>query len=220
MAKDRRDATSEESITKQTHAYILKRPSLRECLGRGLLNHSALAREICDELGIDRFDGVLAATKRLGARLSKVRQDVNIDKLMRDIQVRVTNRLAIVVVEAPQNFEKLNALQRQVRKSRGRFNIIDGDEFVTLLFSQQHLDSVKATVGNSIKSAVTDLAQVNLIFDKRIETTPGVVSHVYGLLAFHGINVREEMSCWTDIILVVDERDLSRTLLALESVSA
>lgn len=208
-----------ESITRRAQSYIFKRPSLRECLARGLINHSALARQICDELKIEQFDGVLAAIKRFGNRLSLGAQDQNVMKLLRDVQIRVSNRLAIAVASAPPNFEKLFLLQRRIRKERRRFNMIDGDDFITLLFSQQYVADVEACVGNSLKSMVSNLAQINLVFDARIETTPGVVAQLYGVLAYHGINVREEMSCWTDVILVVDERDLARTLAVFESIS-
>jgi aspartokinase len=58
-----------------------------------------------------------------------------------------------------------------------------------------------------------------MTFDERLETTPGVVSFIYGLLAEHGINVVEEMSCWTELMLVVAEEDAARTIRLLNSIS-
>jgi aspartokinase len=62
----------------------------------------------------------------------------------------------------------------------------------------------------------TGLALVSLLFDKRLETTSGVVAHVYGLLAERGVNVLEEMSCWTELLMVIEERDLASTLECLK----
>ena len=55
-----------------------------------------------------------------------------------------------------------------------------------------------------------------MIFSKNIETTPGVISHIYTLLGANGINILEEMSCWTDVMLIVSEKDavLAAQLLA------
>ena len=63
------------------------------------------------------------------------------------------------------------------------------------------------------------MAQITLIFDERIETTPGVVSFVYSLLASNAVNIREEMSCWTDLLLLLDERDAARAMEVLGMLS-
>ena len=51
-----------------------------------------------------------------------------------------------------------------------------------------------------------------MIFDEKIETTAGVVSYIYSLLSEKGINIYEEMSCWTDLMIVIDENDLGKTM--------
>ena len=41
-----------------------------------------------------------------------------------------------------------------------------------------------------------------------MEKVPGVVSYIYSLLGDHGVNVVETMSCWTDTIVVVSEKEI------------
>ena len=202
----------EKSITQITRSYILGRPSIRDCLSRGLVNHSALARQICNEMGIESFDAVLAAAKRFRISPDHDTLSDRVRSLLASAQLRVTNQIAVVVVETPRDFERLLALQRDVRRARGRFNLIDGDEVVTLIVSQQHLGQIRVALRHSIQHVSAGLAQINLLFDREIETTPGVVAFVYGLLAFHGVNVLEEMSCWTDLIVVIDEKDIPRAM--------
>jgi len=50
--------------------------------------------------------------------------------------------------------------------------------------------------------------QISMLLSEEVEIVPGVVAYVYGLLAEHGINLREEMSCWTDLMLVIEQKDL------------
>jgi hypothetical protein len=52
------------SITKQAEAYISEHPSIKDSLIKGLINYSALSREICEHLRTDRFDAVLIACRR------------------------------------------------------------------------------------------------------------------------------------------------------------
>ncbi|MBN8548930.1 MAG: hypothetical protein J0M12_06420 [Deltaproteobacteria bacterium] len=201
----------QRNITQETRTYIWNHPSVRDCLARGLINHSALARQICDELAIKSFDAVLAAAKRVTAPNPQPLEK-QIKRLINEAQVSVTNKIAVVVISPPQDFERVLLLQKNIRRARGRFNMIDGGEVVTIVLSEQHLGTVRASLKNFIRAVVTGLAQIHIIFDERIETTPGVVAHFYGLLAHHGVNVREEMSCWTDLILIVDERDVAKAL--------
>lgn len=203
--------TRNRNITKETRSYVLQHPSIRDCLAMGMLNHSALARKICSDLNIKSFDAVLAAVKRVSFRGTDSTLDSRIRHMVRGAQVRVTNKIAVVVVE-PGNFENILMLQKSVRKARGRFNMVDGDEVITLIISEQHLGLVRLTLKNTIRSVTENLSQINLVFDERLETTPGVVAYFYGLLAFNGINIREELSCWTDLILVVDDKDVPRVL--------
>ena len=153
-----------KSSTFETRSYILQHPSIRDCLSLGLINHSALARKICNERAIDKFDAVLAATKRFAAKANDRSSGEKISRLIEDAQVRVTNKIAVVVVNQAKDFEKLLSLQRAIRQARGRCNLIDGDEVITLIVSEQHLGLIKATLKNSVKTIVQGLAQINLIF--------------------------------------------------------
>ncbi|HDO19617.1 MAG TPA: hypothetical protein ENG74_02695 [Thermoplasmatales archaeon] len=56
------------------------------------------------------------------------------------------------------------------------------------------------------------LALIIIRSPKDIENTPGVLSYIYSLFAENGINIVETMSCWTDTILVVDEKDVARVM--------
>ena len=47
---------------------------------------------------------------------------------------------------------------------------------------------------------------------KQIETTSGVISYLYSLLGENNINILETLSCWTDTIFLVEEKDLSRVM--------
>ena len=50
---------------------------------------------------------------------------------------------------------------------------------------------------------------------KQIETTAGVISYLYSLLGENDINVYETLSCWTDTIFLIDEKDLSKVMALL-----
>ena len=60
-----------------------------------------------------------------------------------------------------------------------------------------------------------ELALVIIASPEEIEETPGVFSYVASLLSDRGINVLEAMSCWSETLFVVSEKDIAKVLEAL-----
>jgi len=208
------------SITRLTQRYISERPSVRDCLKRGLINYSALTREICKEVGMSRFDAVLIACRRYYQRLKdKESLETKVRALLKTTKMRTRNRIVVAIVEKPRDFERLHRLQKVVRQERGDFNLIEGDQAVVVITNTEYVEEIRDAFKGRIKKLTTDLVQISMTFDERLETTPGVVSFIYGLLAEHGINVVEEMSCWTELMLVVAEEDAARSIRLLNAIS-
>jgi hypothetical protein len=206
------------SVTKQVQAYVMRRPSLRDCLGQGLVNHSAVAREICAELGIHQFDAVVAALRRLGLRTRETsgRFERAILRLLRKSTVKVVGNLAALVFDTPKDLESLWNLQKKVRKQRGEFTMLEGEDASVVIFNETYAREVKECVRTRVRKFTDGLALITLICDERLEETPGVTAFVYGRLAASGINILEERSCWTDLSFVVSQKDLARTLELLD----
>lgn len=204
------------SATRAAQRYIAEHPSVKDCLRRGLINYSALSREICARYNLSKFDAVLVACRRQFERVQEqVSQEKKILALVQKAKIRLKNKIAVAIVEKPRDFERLYALQKEIKADRGDFNLIEGEEVVTLICSSDYLAEIKEALRARLLRVMTNLAQISMIFSEKIETTPGVVSFIYGLLADNGINVREEMSCWTDLMIIIDEEDAARAMRVL-----
>lgn len=204
------------NISEQTNRYIAERPSVKECMRRGLVNYSALAREICDHLGSSQFDAVLVACRRY---LQRIRNQASSEKriidLVRRARVRLRNKIAVAIIEKPRDYERLYRLQRDIKLARGDFNLVEGEDSLTLITNTEYLGVIREAFKGRIRKITEDQVQITMLFDEKIETTAGVVAFIYSLLAEHGINVREEMSCWTEVMLVLDELDAARAMRVL-----
>jgi hypothetical protein len=62
------------SSAAKVELYISKKPYLKEALAAGVVNHSALARKICNEEDLDSVDAVKAAISRYDDHISEVRE--------------------------------------------------------------------------------------------------------------------------------------------------
>lgn len=197
-----------DSVTQLTQRYLQLNPNVRYCLTRGLINYSALARDICKQIGEEKFDAVVAACRRYKAKSRGVdERERSIARLIKNARVRMKNKISVVIIDKPRDFEPVFVMQRRVRKERGTFQFIEGEEALTLIIESQELEQIRSAFSGRIKRVTNGLTQILMIFNKNIETTPGVVSHIFALLGANGINIVEEMSCWTDVMLVVSEKE-------------
>jgi hypothetical protein len=206
-----------------TQHFISEHPSIKDCLRRGLVNYSALARLICETLGTDRFDAVLMACRRQHAMIKdQMTQEKKVRALLKRAKIRLRNKMMVAIVEKPTDFERVYDLQKRIKRDRGDFHLIEGEEVLTLISNSDYVSDLKEAFRGKIKKVTEDLAQLTMVFDEKIETTPGVVSFIYGLLADNSINVWEEMSCWTDLMVIIEEKDAARAMhvLSLDTVAA
>ncbi|NTV23224.1 MAG: hypothetical protein HGA85_02505 [Nanoarchaeota archaeon] len=208
------------NITKLVWAYIAERPSIRDCMKKGLVNHSELARQICEHHKMDKFDACLIACRRYAEKEApKIDNENSIRDLMKTSKLRVRNKIMVAIIEKPRDMESVLVFEKNIRKKRGDINIIEGEDVVTVITNETYSDEVKEYFKSRVIRVTKGLAQVNMVFDERIESTSGVVSHVYSLLSEYGINILEEMSCWTDLMLIIDEKDLAKSVNCLSQTS-
>lgn len=207
---------SRMNISELTNRYISERPSIKDCLRRGLINYSALAREICEHSGNNKFDAVLVACRRYLRRIrSQASHEKRITDLVRRARVRMRNKISVAIIEKPRDFERLYRLQRDVKVARGDFHLVEGEDSLTLITNTEYLPVIREAFKGRIRKITEEQVQITMIFDEKIEITSGVVAFIYSLLAENGINVREEMSCWTDVMMVIDEIDAARAMRVL-----
>ena len=206
------------NVSKLTQEYVREHPSVADCLAKGLINYSALARQICDERDLKAFDAVLVACRRqhsrMKGRLSHERKD---SQLIRSAKVRVTTKMIVSFIEKARTLDRALALHRHVREDRGEFNLIEGEEVFTIVTNIDYLPKLRESFEGRVKRVSKGLAQISMLFDESLETVSGVVATLYRLFAENDINIREEMSCWTEVMVVIEEKDIGRAMQALSN---
>ena len=206
------------NASKITQSYIRNHPSVRDAIIDGFINYSALARAICAEHKLDSFDAVQIACRRYGERIKKVgSNERKIIQLVKTSRLSMRSKMLVATVTKPKSFEQLDKLQNEIRKSRGNFNLIEGESAVTVITNSEFEPELRRILRGKIKRVSSGLAQVTMIFNADIEKVPGVVSYIYSLLYKNDINICEEMSCWTDLMFMINEEDLSKVATLLGS---
>jgi hypothetical protein len=195
-----------------TRDYIKTRPVLRKILLSGLINHSALARKIMEEEGQTNEEAVTAALRRLVQELEKEAEgrDEAVNELISDSSLNMKNKIAAITAKGEWLvLARLEKLFKGLLGQRVLLQVILGTEGLTIITEEKMVDDIVTALGSEhVIKVRKGLAEVAVRCPPRIEDTPGVVTHMSDLLSQRGINVVEMVSCYTDIIFIVDEKDI------------
>ncbi|MEM4368199.1 MAG: ACT domain-containing protein, partial [Candidatus Anstonellales archaeon] len=201
-----------KSIAKQTETYVYESPDIKNCLKKGLINYSALSRRICKDLGIKNFQAVLIALQRIQRKDNMIDSSNDIMDLIKNSKTIIRTKIMVAIVQKPRNFLPIQHLQTHIKSKNEDFNIIEGEETYTLITNMKYSQLIKEKLKHWLIKTNENFVKVCFVFDEKIETTPGVVSYIYSMLAEHGVNIIEEMSCWKDLFIIIKEEDLPKVL--------
>ena len=204
------------SITKLTENYILEHPSIKDCLKNGLINYSSLSRQIASELKLDlkkNFDAILIACRRFKRKLKKEEVHENkILKILKESKIEIKNKIIAVVLEKDIFFENLIYLEKEIKKKKEIFRVIESASGITLITTEDFLDLIKKYFKNKIILENKNLAEITIKSPKEIEITPGTYAYLCSLFGENNINIVETLSCWTDTIFLIKEDDVGKTM--------
>ena len=177
------------SISKQVKFYIERKPYILEAIEQGIINYSALSREICKELKLKNNDAVKVALIRNCEKIreKKKKGQKKAIKILRNANFSIKNKIAAL---HHSTFVDIKAIAYSKTPSGYMF-------FVNENTAQD----------TNFKKIDYDLAILHIKSDKEIENTPGAIAFILSSLASERINVSHVMGCREDTFLVLKEHD-------------
>ncbi len=205
------------NITKATNQYISERPSIKDCIKKGLVNYSALSRQVSKETGIKNFEAIVIACRRYAYSMKKEQASENqIKSILKASKISVKNKRLAAVIERGAYIHSISELEKEVKKSKETLHIIEGENATTLITSEDFVDLIKKQFKNEIIKINMNLCEIGVKSPREIENVPGVVAYLYSLFGERGINVVESMSCWTDTLFLIRENDIQVAISVLK----
>jgi sulfur transfer complex TusBCD TusB component (DsrH family) len=198
-------------VAKDVRDYIAGHPSVADALKMDIVNYSALARKICKELGIRQEEAVLAACRRYPVEKLRGYNEDAVRRMLQRSRVQTRTKVAtITVVEGMDVLQRLgdvveelldeNRECRLIQVSQGTVIIVD-DDSVTRVTKKLRSEHIIGVTRGLVEIAVTS--------PETIEKTRGLLAFLSGALASRGINIVEEMSCYTDTIFILERKDMT-----------
>lgn len=203
------------NITKAVEEYVDFSPSIKDCLKEQVINYSDLSRKIIKETSLKQsdFDAILVALRRYTKKINALPSfEKRIQKVLSQSKLTITNRVGVIVLEKHIYSDDLLALEKKIKKARDVFYAIEGSGVITIITSEYYLEEIRKTFRANMIKDWNHLALIVISSPEDIEEIPGVYAHLASLLSQKGINVYETMSCWSETLFVVAEKDISRSI--------
>jgi len=179
-----------KSVAQRVRETIQTRPSILDALSMKIVNYSALARILQEELGEGSLEAVKAAIIRVADEISTDRglREEAVQGILKASKVRLQDKIGVVI--------------STVR--------LDIPHIVTAHLTDQYVYIVDQTI---IKEPLPDHVQFQknlvaliLLSPERVEETPGFVAFITQQLASRNINIVEFISCSTNTIIILEAR--------------
>lgn len=190
-----------QSIAQKVRETIQMRPSLLDALNMKIVNYSALARYLQEEIGEGSLEAVKAAVIRVADEISSNRylREQAVLSILKDSKVRLQDKIGVVI--------------SSIR--------LDIPHIVTAHLTDQYVYVVDQTImKNQLPERVQfqkNLVALILLSPSLVEETPGFVAFITQLLASHNINIVEFISCSTNTIIILDSKQALQAFSLLQN---
>jgi len=200
------------NITRMSEDFIKHLPFVKQALKSNLINYSKLARMISKEKQIDNFDAILIAIRRYSHKLQKSRFSLPVMKLLKGSKLSIRNKIVVIILEPDVTYQNIWQIEKEIEDKNETINIIRGANGITLVTTEDFLGKIEKIFKHSIIKISKGLVEIMIKTSSKVELTPGVMGYIYSLFGENNVNVLETMSCWTDTLFVIKEKDLAKTM--------
>jgi len=191
------------NITKFTKEYINQHLTIKDCLKRGLINYSSLARQISKKIGKESsFDAILVASRRYTSQLVFKDQEKDILDLLKKSKTKVRAELCRFVLHPHTN----------ISDHIIPVHFIKGNSGITIVTEDEDYDELRKIYGHNILDSRRGLAEVSIISSKQADETIGLINYLSGILASEDVNILTVLGSHKDDIFIIDQKDLSKVL--------
>ncbi len=209
------------TIPQVVEEIIVKEPFLVDLLTQGLINHSALARQIKPEI-----EEILYKPVQLGAiimalkRLKKSLRSKIVKKLPfsnPDMMVR-SNLMEVTVPTKTLGKKKhISHLHSIANEENLFFAITEGVVETTIITSRDLKEQLMTIINaDNVIAQYQQLSAITIKLNEETVTTPGAYYQILKFLAWENINVIEIVSTYTEVTIILDDRDVDRAFSVLK----
>jgi len=205
-------------------ADIVKQsPLLEEGLSRGLINVSALARDILPQVEQKTLKNVtegaiVMALKRLSTELTAQHHSAKVFQNMPDMMMR-SNLFELTVRNSPTLPAKQPSLAALVAsQNNSHFLTVTSGVFETTIVASEALRaSIEEILGDErIVNEIPNLSSITIRLNDAFLEVPGSIAQILKYIAWEGINIIEVVSTYLELTVILRQNHTERAFAALK----
>jgi len=211
------------TVSNAVDQIIKKKSFLEEAINSGIINLSALARQILPEVRKETFKevregAVLMALKRRPKTLASKFQVDSVLEKNHDLILR-SNLLEFTILNSSFSPEKHKKIIEAVENQNRNFlTITQGIFETTIIVSRELKDKVKAILEREkIIYQPDHLSSITIRLPEKNVLTPGVYYTILKFLAWERINVVEVVSTFSEFTIILESQEISRAFSILKN---
>ncbi len=209
----------ESSIASLVREIVINDAYTLECMKRGIINYSELAKRVLDEIAKRyKVKPSLAAVKMALIRLS-TKLENNYDDIMKIIAKSVLAvQDSVTLITVPR--EEIGKVWRTIASlgSKSRFiQVTQSLGAATVVIAEEDADEILNNV-NNVLEIIDKQSVIILVSPKEIVRTPGVVAFITGYLSNRGVNITQVISSYVDTLIVLNSEDAARAYSMLHNL--
>lgn len=212
------------SINDALRDIILGYPLVEEGLSKGIINYSAFAREIRPQIEKKLYKpvtegAIVMALKRISDKLiNRTSKKDNIN--LSDLTVR-SNLSEYTFLNSATLSERISELFNRIRSRKDSIcTLSEGIRETTFVISSElvgDLESILKTESLVVK--FQNLSTVTIRLPKEVVSIPGVYYQILKMLAWQNINIIEVLSAYTELTIVIDNKDIDKAFSILKNIN-
>lgn len=202
------------NINKRVWDYIDRSTEVKKVLQAGLINTSALAREIGRQEGLSRnIDAIISAIRRYEGAAEKSRQHKTFYDLLKKSKITTKTKLASILIRrndyTQEQVAKLYSMVKLKRNST--LKILEVTNHIKINMDDELLEQIEAAFPEEdIEYVQKNLGELIINYSEDITRIPGVFATLANELAMNGISVIDSMICHWEHTVMLREEDLEK----------
>jgi len=210
------------TISEEIKRIVLTSPFLEEGIIKGIINLSALAREIKPQIEKSLMkplsdSAILMALKRFSDKFEgKNLLAIETKKKLGDISVR-SNLMEFTFLKSDTIFEKQKKLMMSIEDKRDNFLTFTQGIYELTIISGADIKEqiIESFQGERLKKKLLNLSAIIIKLPPETVEQPGVHYSILKQLAWKNINVIEVVSTFTEFIVILGRQDIDRAFSTL-----
>ncbi|MBS3107902.1 hypothetical protein J4468_03205 [Candidatus Woesearchaeota archaeon] len=203
------------NINREVWRRIDNDAAVKKLLLEGLINISALARIIAKEHDLTKnLDAIISAIRRYEGNAEKKESLIKIYQLIKKAKFSTKTKLASVLFKKNSEVrKKLTQLYSKIDFDAGdTLRIFEVSKFIKIIIDENNVKLIEDTFNQrEIMDLTNKLGEVSIDYNTDITKTSGIFAMLSNELAANNISIVDSMICYSEHIIIVDEKDLKKT---------